>query len=70
MTNPQNTPAKADVLLVNKIDLHEHIDFDIERVIKDVKTLKPAVTIFKISAITGEGMDNWCNWLLEQIKKS
>lgn len=64
------TFAKADVLLINKIDLHEHIDFDIDRVIKDVKTLKPAVTIFRISAITGDGLDNWCNWLLEKIKKS
>jgi hydrogenase nickel incorporation protein HypB len=64
------TFAKADVLLINKIDLHEHINFDIERVIKDVKTLNPDITIFEISAITGEGMDDWCDWLLEQIKKS
>jgi hydrogenase nickel incorporation protein HypB len=64
------TFAKADVLLINKIDLHEHINFDIERVIKDVKTLNPNIIIFKISAITVEGMDNWCNWLLEQVKKN
>ncbi len=64
------TFAKADVLLVNKTDLHEHINFDIERVIKDAKTLNQNIIIFKISAITGEGMDKWCNWLLEQIKKS
>ena len=63
------TFAKADVLLINKIDLVDHIDFNLQRVIDDVKVLNPQITIFRISAITGEGMQQWYSWLKELLKK-
>ena len=63
------TFAKADVLLINKIDLVDHIDFNLQRVIDDVKVLNPQITIFRISAITGEGMQQWYEWLKELLKK-
>jgi hydrogenase nickel incorporation protein HypB len=57
------TFAKADVVLINKIDLVEHISFDIERVIADIGVLNKKAKIFKISAITGKGMQQWYDWL-------
>ncbi len=58
--------AKADVLLINKIDLLPHLDFDIKRVKKDALKLNKKLKIFEISAKTAKGMKNWFNWLLKQ----
>ena len=64
-TKYPGTFAKADVLLINKMDLIDHIDFDIERVVSDANVLKHGLKIFKISATTGEGMEEWYDWLIE-----
>ena len=58
------TFATADVVLINKMDLIDYIDFDIDRVIKDIRTVNPDVSIFQVSATTGQGMDQWYDWLL------
>lgn len=63
------TFAKADILLINKIDLANYVNFKLERVIGDVRVLNPDVTIFEISATTGEGMQAWYDWLLAQRKQ-
>ncbi|MBE0537601.1 MAG: hydrogenase nickel incorporation protein HypB [Phycisphaerae bacterium] len=60
------TFAKADVLLINKMDLKEHVDFDLERVIEHVRTLHKDIAIFQVSARTGLGMDAWYAWLKEK----
>jgi hydrogenase nickel incorporation protein HypB len=57
--------AKADVLLINKIDLLPHLDFDIKKVKKDALKLNKHLKIFEISAKTAAGMKNWFNWLTE-----
>jgi hydrogenase nickel incorporation protein HypB len=55
--------AQADVLLINKIDLMPHLDFDIKRVKKDALKLNKDLKIFEISAKTADGMKNWFKWL-------
>lgn len=60
------TFAKADIVLINKIDLVDYINFDIDRVISDIRTLNNDAKILQISATTGEGMEAWYNWLLNQ----
>ncbi len=60
------TFAKADVLLINKMDLIDYLDFDIERVIADARTLNNDLEIFPVSAKTGRGMDQWYQWLCEK----
>ncbi len=57
------TFAKADVLLINKIDLIDHLDFDLQRVIDHVRILRQDIAIFQVSARTGLGMDAWYEWL-------
>ncbi len=59
--------AKSRVLLLNKIDLLGHVDFDMERAMTDARRLNKAIEIFPISAKTGEGMDKWCEWLLKNV---
>jgi hydrogenase nickel incorporation protein HypB len=58
----------SDVLLINKIDTMEVFDFNLELCIERVKRLNPNITIFPISAKTGEGMEAWADWLYKQVK--
>ena len=57
----------CDCLLINKIDVMEYFDFDLEACKTYVKRLNPNMKIIPISARTGEGIDEWLDWLREQI---
>jgi hydrogenase nickel incorporation protein HypB len=58
----------ADAVIVNKMDLLPHVDFDIAAFRRSVEGLNPKVEIFQLSCKTGEGIENWCSWVLEQTK--
>jgi len=63
--------AKSKVLLINKIDLLDggQVDFDIERAKADARRLNKAIEIFSISAKRGDGMSDWCEWLVKSVDK-
>jgi len=63
------TFAEADVVLINKIDLKDYIDFSLERALADIRVVNPDAPIFQVSATTGEGMDQWYNWLMSKCEK-
>jgi len=56
----------ADAVLLTKIDLLAHLPFDKSRVMADMKKLNSRVTVFELSAKTGEGMGPWIAWLKEK----
>ena len=58
----------CDVLLINKMDVLPHFDFDVELVKKYALQRNPDMKIFFISAKTGEGIAPWCAWLKEQVR--
>ena len=58
----------CDVLLVNKIDVAPYFNFSLEKCIERVKKLNPNIQVFPISALKGEGIEPWTNWLREQTK--
>ena len=63
--------AKSRVLLVNKMDLLRggaQVDFDLERVKTDARRLNQGIEIFPVSAKTGEGMQDWYDWLTAQAR--
>jgi hydrogenase nickel incorporation protein HypB len=63
--------AKSKAMLINKIDLLDagvQVDFDIERAKADARKLNKNIEIFPISAKTGKGMTDWCNWLKREVK--
>ena len=62
------TFAGAEVVLINKIDLSDYIEFNLERVLADIRVVNPNAEIFQVSATTGEGMEQWYEWLLEKRK--
>lgn len=53
-------------LLINKIDVLPYFDFDLEECKKRVLKLNPDMKIIPLSARTGEGMDEWIDWLKEE----
>lgn len=58
----------CDVLLINKIDVLPYFDFSLENCEKYVKRLNPNMKIIPICARTGEGIDQWADWLRNEIK--
>ncbi len=63
------TFSEADVVLISKIDLGDYVDFNLERVLADIRVVNPDVDIFQVSATTGEGMDAWYDWLMDKKNK-
>jgi len=60
--------ADSDVVLLNKIDLQPHLDFNVDSFKKTVTGLNPDVIIFPVSCKTGEGTEAWLNWLESAVK--
>jgi len=58
----------VDVLLINKIDAIDYFDFNLEVVKERVKKLNPNIKVIPISARTGEGIDEWANWIRSEVK--
>ena len=67
---PYKYPAMfrgADVLLLNKIDLMDYIDFRLDYFRHGVEVLNPGVAFFPVSCKTGEGFDAWLDWLRARV---
>jgi len=55
--------AVADLVLVNKTDLLPYVDFDVDRLTADARSLNPGVRVLPMSATTGQHLDEWYSWL-------
>ena len=71
MTECEERPLKypvmfraVDVVVVNKIDLLPHLDLDLDALLANVTAVNPAAEVLLVSARTGEGVDEWREWLL------
>ncbi|HXB16769.1 MAG TPA: hydrogenase nickel incorporation protein HypB [Solirubrobacteraceae bacterium] len=53
----------CDLVLVNKIDLLAHLDFDLEQLLYNIDRVNPRAERMLVSARTGEGIDEWREWL-------
>lgn len=58
--------AVSDVIVLNKIDLIELVEFDRTFFYESVRALNPYAPIFEVSCRTGVGMDRWVRWLDRQ----
>ncbi len=59
--------AVSDVVVLNKVDLMDHLDFDRSQFDEALKALNSDVTVFDVSSRTGEGVGAWGNWLRQRI---
>jgi hydrogenase nickel incorporation protein HypB len=60
----------CDLVLVNKIDLLPHLDYDLDRFLRNLDAVHPEVDRKLVSAKTGEGIDAWRDWLLRRTPVS
>ena len=54
----------CELVLINKIDLLPHLEFDLERLLYNIDQVHPDVERIVLSARTGEGIEGWRDWLL------
>src|ERR671925_399301 len=53
----------CELVVINKIDLLPHLDFDLDKFLYHLDQVNPGVERMQVSARTGEGVDAWCEWL-------
>ncbi len=57
----------SDMMLVSKADLLPHLPFSVEAVTKDAREVNHELEVIQISSLSGEGVDAWCDWLVEKV---
>jgi hydrogenase nickel incorporation protein HypB len=57
----------ATGMVLTKIDLVPHLDFSAMQAIHHARSINPNLRVFPISCYTGEGMNNWAEWLTGEI---
>jgi hydrogenase nickel incorporation protein HypB len=57
---------ESRVLLISKVDLLPHLHCDIEKIKEAARSINPDLIIFEISSYSGEGLEDWHNWIREQ----
>jgi hydrogenase nickel incorporation protein HypB len=57
----------SDICIINKIDLLPHLKFDVEKLKKYAHQVNHHLQFFEVSAITGEGMEAWYQWLKSNL---
>jgi hydrogenase nickel incorporation protein HypB len=59
----------SDALVITKVDLLPHFDFDVDRLKADMKALAPEAPVFELSARVGTGMEEIAGWLGERVTR-
>jgi hydrogenase nickel incorporation protein HypB len=60
----------CELVLINKIDLLAHLDFDLDRFLYHLDAVHPGVQRMLVSARTGEGLDAWRDWLAARAART
>lgn len=58
----------CDVVLINKIDVLPYFDFDMEKCKEYIRMRNPEARVIPICAKTGEGIEEWADWLRNEVK--
>ena len=53
----------CELVVINKVDLLQHLDFDVDRLEANIKQVNHEATVMRVSAKTGEGVDEFRAWL-------
>jgi len=69
---PLKYPAmfrNASVLVINKTDLIPYVNCDLAELRNNALRINPSLTIFETSCVNDDGLDKWCDWLVQQVEK-
>ncbi len=58
----------VDALVINKVDLLPYVEFDMDYFREGVEALNPGLVTFPLSCRTGEGMQDWIDWLIQALE--
>ena len=59
----------SELMLVSKADLLPHVPFSVEAAAKDAREVNPDLQVISVSSLNGDGMQEWCNWLLQKVEE-
>jgi hydrogenase nickel incorporation protein HypB len=59
----------SELMLVSKSDLLPYLPFSVEAVTKDAREINADLEVITISSTNGEGIDKWCDWLMNKVKE-
>ncbi|RKQ64002.1 hydrogenase nickel incorporation protein HypB [Thermovibrio guaymasensis] len=59
----------SQVFIITKTDLLPYFDFDVKKVKEEALSLNPKLKVFTVSSKTGEGIDQWIDFLREKVKE-
>jgi hydrogenase nickel incorporation protein HypB len=59
----------SQICIINKIDLLPYLKFDLEKLKEYAKQVNPHLTFFEVSAVSGEGLAAWYDYLTKSIKQ-
>ena len=62
--------AAARLMVLSKVDLLPHVDFDVERCIAYARQVNPSIEVLQLSSRDGQGMPAWIDWLLALLPGS
>lgn len=57
----------SELMVVSKADLLPYVPFSVEAVTQDAREVNPTIEVMTISSLKGDGMDEWCDWLLTKV---
>lgn len=55
--------AAAGLMILSKLDLLPHVDFDVDLCIANARSINPTIEVLQLSSRTGEGMQEWLSWI-------
>ena len=67
---PQKYPRMfltSELMLISKADLLPYLPFQVAAAVADARGLNPEIEVLTVSSTTGEGIDAWCEWLMERV---
>jgi hydrogenase nickel incorporation protein HypB len=53
----------CELVLINKVDLLPHLDFDVDKLLYNLDAVHPGVERMLVSARTGQGVEEWRDWM-------
>lgn len=59
----------SELLLVSKVDLLPYLPFSVDAVVADARDINPNIEVIEVSSLKDTGIDTWCEWLLEKVRR-
>ena len=69
---PLKYPAifqRSQLVLINKIDISQALEVEPSHVANNVRKINPKILIFNLSGKTGQGIESWVDWIVDQVKQ-